>query len=144
MISLSLIIYSAINTQNDWEEKRQELSAMSIDELGEYILDKNEGTVKIDSITKIRNMHLNGNTLELPYYVKKGFLHKLISMLKSEKDIKQHIQEDTLDEDCSKMAFSIFLQKGGVMHYTYRLEDQGHSKYLYDFNNTWDMCPKDI
>jgi len=138
------IMYGTFTAKNDLVEKRKKLNVMTLDEVGTYILNKNQGTVTIDSITKIRNMHLNGNTLELPYYVSEGFLHKFSSTIESEENTKLRVQKDTLDEDCSKTSFSVFLEKGGVMHYTYRLENRDNSKYLYDFNNTWEMCSNNL
>ena len=138
------ILYGTTTASNDLAEKRQKLMAMTLDEVGAYILDKNQGTVVIDPITKVRDMRINGNTLELPYYVSEGFLQKFSSALESEENTKLRVQKDTLYEDCSKTSFSVFLEKGGIMHYTYRLEDRHSSKYLYDFNNTWEMCPNMI
>ena len=134
------IIYGISTSNSDLAKKRQKLEAMSLNEVGAYILDKNQGTVIIDPITKVHNMHLNGNILELPYYVSEGFLHKFASAIESEANSKIRVQKDTLDEDCSKTSFSVFLEKGGTMHYTYRLEKEGDTHYMFDFNNTWEMC----
>lgn len=115
---------------------------MSLREVASYILENNSGTVIIDPITKVKNMYANNNVLELPYYVSDGFLRKFASAIESEESTKTRLQKDTLDEDCSKTAFSIFMQKGGVMHYTYRLDNNSENTYLFDFNNTWEMCKK--
>ena len=134
------IMYGTSTANSDLAKKRQKLEAMSLSEVGAYILDKNPGTVIIDPITKVRDMHLNGSTLELPYYVSEGFLHKFSSSLESEGNTKLRVQKDTLDEDCSKTSFSVFLEKGGVMHYIYKLEKGDDVSYMFDFNNTWEMC----
>lgn len=136
------ILYGTSTANSDLKEKRKKLEAMSLYEVGTYILDKNPGTVVIDPITKVRDMHINGDILELPYYVSEGFLSSLTTSLTTKEKQKELLQADTLQEDCSKTSFSVFLQKGGTMHYIYRLEKDGDISYLYDFNNTWEMCPK--
>jgi len=140
MFLIGAIAYGTNTAQNELEEKRERLSKMTLQEVAEYILDKNAGTVIIDPITKIKNMYLDNNVLELPYYVSDGFLLKFASALESKESSKERVQKDTLDEDCSKTALSIFMQKGGVMHYTYRLDNKSENNYLFDFNNTWEMC----
>ncbi|MEN8194196.1 MAG: hypothetical protein ABFS12_15335 [Bacteroidota bacterium] len=134
--------YGINTSQNELEEKRERLNTMSLQEVAAYILEKNSGTVIIDPITKVKNMYVNNNVLELPYYVSDGFLRKFASAIESEESSKVRLQKDTLDEDCSKTALSVFMQKGGVMHYTYRLENNSEDTYLFDFNNTWEMCKK--
>jgi len=126
--------------QGDLTEKRERLSAMSLQEVGEYIMKKNPGTVTIDPITNVRNIYLHDTVLELPYYVSDGFLSKFTSAIESPEKTKHRVQKDTLNEDCRKTAFSVFLQKGGIMHYTYRLQKDTESEFLFDFNNTWEKC----
>jgi len=138
---IGTIAYGINTSQNKLEEKREYLNKMSLQEIATYILKKNSGTIIIDPITKVKNMYVNGNVLELPYYVSDGFLDKFTSTIESGESTKLRLQKDTLDEDCSKTAFSIFMRKGGIMHYTYKL-DNSENTYMYDFNNTWEMCKK--
>lgn len=138
---IGAVVYGINTSQIELEEKRERLNAMSLQEVALYILEKNPGTVIIDPITKVKNMYVNDNVLELPYYVSDGFLSKFALSVGSEESAKVRLQKDTLNEDCSKTAFSVFMQKGGVMHYTYRL-DNSENTYIFDFNNTWEMCKK--
>jgi len=149
MLSLALVVlfagigYGMWESNNIIEQKREKLQKMSLDELGVYIIEHNEGTVHIDLITQVKDIYLSGNRLVFPYYVSEGFLRKLATKASGglERN-KLYLQKNTLKEDCSKTAFRIFLQKGGVMHYEYRLVKDGEEKFLFDFNNTYEMCPE--
>ena len=134
------IIYGLNTSQENLVAKRKRLNALSLQEVAEYIIEKNPGTIIIDPITKIRNIYFKGNTLEFPFYLSEGFLLKLNSKLESLEETKKRVMNDTIQEDCTKTAFSVFLQKGGVIHYTYRLDNDNEDNYLFDFNNTWEMC----
>lgn len=138
---IGAIAYGINTSQIELEEKRERLNTMSLQEVAVYILEKNPGTVIIDPVTKVKNMYVNKNVLELPYYVSDGFLSKSALSIGSEESAKVRLQKDTLNEDCTKTAISVFMQKGGVMHYTYRL-DNSDNTYIFDFNNTWEMCKK--
>jgi len=134
------IAYGLGTAKNDLNEKRERLLKLTLNEVGTYILEHNSGTTKIDTITTMRGMSLDGKVMEIPYYVSEGFLHKVNQMMESTERTKRRVQRDLLNEDCSKTAFSVFMQKGGIMHYTYRLEKAGESIYLFDFNNTRELC----
>jgi hypothetical protein len=134
------IYYSLSSTLNELDEKRARLNAMTIQGVAGYIMEKNPGIIRIDAITKIHPISLHENVLEFPYYVKDSFLRRFASSLQSTEDIKNRLQWDTLNEDCKKTAFSVFLQKGGIMHYTYRLQKDTGSEFLFEFSNTWDQC----
>jgi len=147
MITLALLVmfggiwYGSYRSVQLHNEKKQKLQAMSLQQLGAYIIKHNSGTVRIDWVTTVKDVHLeNNNTLEFPYHVTDNFLSSigLSNIDKKQKDL----QYDTLKEDCSKLAFKLFLQKGGRMHYTYYLFKQETKRYLFDFYNTYNMCPK--
>ena len=149
MIFIALLIliggigYGIVESENIKKEIREKLRAMTLEEVGNYIIQHNTGTLKIDMITKIKDIHLVGNTLEFPFYVNNGFLKKISTKLVGGSEShKKLIQKDTLEENCTKSAFKIFLEKGGVIHYTYRLLKNGKETFLFDFNNTNKMCPK--
>ena len=137
LFTLGSIFYSLVTTKDELSKKRARLNTYTIEEVAAYIMEKNPGIVHIDAITKIHPISFRGNILEFPYHVKDGFLRKFASGLYSTESIKASLQNDTLGEDCRKTAFSVFLQKGGVMHYTYYLDKDTGSEFLFDFNNTW-------
>lgn len=141
LIMLGGIWYGSYRSIQLRNEKKQKLQAMSLQQLGAYIIEHNSGTLHIDWVTSVKDIHLeHNNTLEFPFHVADNFLSrmKLTDLTKKQKDL----QYDTLQEDCSKLAFKYFLKKGGKMHYTYYLVKRGTKKYLFDFNNTYDMCPR--
>ena len=133
-------IYGLNTSHKNLAEKRDRLNKRTLQEVAEYIMEKNPGTLHIDAITNVHPISLNGNVLEWPFYVSDGFLRKFTSGLQSTENIKNRIQRDTLNEDCTKTAFSVFLQKGGVMHYTYHLQKDTGDEFLFEFNNTWEKC----
>lgn len=141
-ISIVLVIAwnSIESSQKELKEKRERLNSMTIQEVAAYIIEKNPGVIHIDAITKIYPISFHDNVLEFPYQVTDGFLSKFTSGIYAEDKMKTHLQNDTLTEDCRKTAFSVFLEKGGVMRYTYHLREEHRSKFLFDFNNTWDLC----
>lgn len=149
MITFALLVliggfgYGIVESEHVKEEKREKLRAMSLEEVGHYIIEHNDGTVHIDIITKVKNIHLVGNTLEFPFYLTNGFLKKISTkIIGGVESHKKLIQEDTLKEDCSKTTFKVFLEKGGIMHYTYKVVKNKKETFLFDFNNTNEMCPK--
>ena len=143
LFSITIVTYSMYSSLDKLYKKREKFNAMTLQEIGAHILEENSGTVNIDLITKVRGMYLEGHTIELPYYISEGLLYRLTSKVESKSGAKRRLQEDTLEEDCSKPAFAAFLQKGGVMHYTYRVDKRNNDEYLFDFNNTWEMCTED-
>lgn len=134
------IIYGLTTSHENLADKRERLNKLSLQEVAEYIMEKNPGTLHIDAITKVHPISLHGNVLEWPFYVRDGFLRRFSSGLQSTEGIKNRLQRDTLNEDCRKTAFSVFLQKGGVMHYTYHLQKDTGNEFLFEFNNTWEKC----
>jgi hypothetical protein len=141
---LSGIWYGNYRSVKMLEEKKAKFHAMTLKELGEYIIEKNSGVVKIDMITKVKGVYMKDNKLIFPYHVTDGFLSKLSTKIKGGEDsMKQYLQEDTIEEDCSKTAFRIFLDKGGIMYYEYYLVRDEIKTFLFSFENTFSMC-KDI
>ena len=141
LVMLCGIWYGNYRSVQMHKEKERKLQALSLEELGTYIVRHNSGIVKIDWVTSVKNVHLeHNNTLEFPYHVSDNFLSRIETKDLTKK--RKNLQYDTLQEDCSKLAFKLFLKKGGEIHYTYYLVKRGTKKYLFDFNNTYDMCPQ--
>lgn len=140
IILLSIAWNSIESTQKEMKAKRERLNSMTIEEVAEYIMEKNPGVIHIDAITKVYPISYHDKILEFPYHVTDGFLRKFTSGIYSNIKMKKHLQNDTLNEDCRKTAFSVFLQKGGVTHYTYHLQKNDTVEFLFEFNNTWDLC----
>lgn len=132
--------YGLNSVSESKKQKRERLMAMPLAGVGGYIIDKNPGVIHIDAITRVNGITLQGNTLEYPYIVQDGFLRQMGSMISDTASKRERVYRDLLNEDCSKTAFSVFMQKGGIMHYTYHLEKENELVFLFDFNNTWDQC----
>lgn len=143
LFAIGIVTYSMTSSLQKLNDKRAYFNAMSLDQVANHILEENDGTVYIDPITRVRNITWDHHTLHFPYYVKEGYLYRLTSGLASKDKIIHKLQESTLKEDCSKAAFAAFLQKGGTMHYTYYLEKEGGSRYLFEFTNSWELCTED-
>ena len=147
MISLAVlfliagVVYGLVDAANQKAAKRAKIEAMTVTEVGEYIIKHNGDDVRIDMITRVKKMYLKGETLYLPYYVQEGFLRKLSSTLVGGVENNQYLlQHETLKEDCEKLAFRIFLEKGGVMHYEYKMIKEGEEKALFGFENRLSSC----
>ena len=143
LFAIGIVTYSMTSSLQKLNDKRARFNAMNLDQVAHHILKENEGTVYIDLITSVRNITWEHPTLHFPYYVKEGYLYQLTSGITSKEKIIYKLQESTLKEDCSKAAFAAFLQKGGTMHYTYYLEKEGESRYLFEFTNSWEQCTED-
>jgi len=141
LVLLGGIAYGIFESQQILKEKEKKFQTMSIEDLGSYIVKHNQGEVKIDPLTTVKGVYFHDNVLEFPYYVTDNFLTKSVSNIFSMKKQKYEMQKSTLEEDCSKTALKIFLQKGGKMHYLYRLQKKdAKPQYLFDFNNTYELC----
>lgn len=138
------VYYGFSKADSDKQKKRERLEKMEPSEIAQIIIEKNPGTLFIDPITRIDGISYRDNVLTYPYIVTKSFLNKLGGFKRSKKNIKQRLHKKLLQEDCTKTSFSVFMQKGGVMYYTYHLEKEDSKEFLFDFNHTWDMCSKTL
>ncbi len=71
------------------KERVEKFMSMPMYELAKYIQKKNSTTTNVDQITKRDPIIINGNILEINYYLKDGFLFKSISKIESLEESKK-------------------------------------------------------
>ncbi len=127
------------------EQKVQRFMQMSFEELGAYIVKKNSRKNRIDTITYIKPIVLEGDTLMIDYYVQEGFFYDAITSVVGLEKNRDFIYGELLSENCSKSAHRTFLNRGGKMRYRYYLvaEDK-EDRFLFTFDIDKAACESSL
>ena len=98
------IFYGIFEAQENARIKKEQFQKMTLQELGEYITEKNPGT-QFYVFTLQIGMYLSPDEIQVMEHDKTNILHT--------KKVK------TLAEDCQNPLFRTYLEKGGAIEYSF-------------------------
>lgn len=139
LFMVGAILYGVNTADEQLAQKRKKIMAMPISEVADYIIAHNDNR-RIDPITKIDKIIYKEYTMTFYYQVEGGMLEKAASYIQNIDSFKARVTREFKAEDCSKTAFSVFLDKNGTMHYVYHKVTDNNKAFMFDVNITKEIC----